>query len=50
MAPDEHCQLTKSCSQDCGQVSEEAKLVCGSDSKFYKSECHMKKENCGYVT
>ncbi len=45
-APLSHCQTTKFCDADC-KKQDDTKTVCGSDQLFYKSECHMKKENCG---
>lgn len=40
-----NCLLTEFCEMDCD--SQPPNFVCGSDNKFYKSECHMRKENCG---
>lgn len=48
-APLSNCQTTKFCDADCGKVGgRNMKTVCGSDELFYKSECQMKKDNCGY--
>ena len=45
-APHSHCEGTKFCDADCS--GDDMITVCASDALFYKSECHMRKENCGY--
>ncbi|KAF2881380.1 hypothetical protein ILUMI_24794 [Ignelater luminosus] len=42
--PLHHCKTTASCNVQCDEHKE---FVCGSDNKFYSSECEMKRENCG---
>lgn len=42
--PLHHCPTTALCNQQCDERRE---FVCGSDNKFYKSPCEMKRENCG---
>lgn len=42
--PLHHCKTTASCNIKCDQ---EKQFVCGSDNKFYKNECEMKRRNCG---
>lgn len=44
--PLHHCATTAACNQVCG---EERKFVCGSDNKFYRNDCEMKRDNCGLV-
>ena len=46
-APHSHCEGTKFCDSDCS--GDDMVTVCASDALFYKSECHMRKDNCGYV-
>lgn len=41
-----YCRKTASCNEIC---PDEKNFVCGSDNKFYRNECEMRKENCGYV-
>jgi len=44
----QNCPKTQFCDADCDELNaNQASYVCGSDSKLYKSECHMRKENCG---
>lgn len=43
--PLHHCKTTASCNVQC---DEQKQFVCGSDNKFYRNECEMKRENCGY--
>ena len=47
-APHSHCEATKFCDEDCSAAADMV-TVCASDELFYKSECHMRKDNCGYV-
>lgn len=42
--PPQHCRTTALCKEDCGEKRE---FVCGSDNKIYRSECEMKRDNCG---
>lgn len=42
--PLQHCRTTASCNEQC---SDERNFVCGSDNKIYRSECEMKRDNCG---
>jgi hypothetical protein len=44
--PEHHCRTTSFCHEECGEQRE---FVCGSDNKFYRNECEMKRDNCGYV-
>ena len=47
-APLEHCKATKFCDAQCEEDGvKKRKMVCGSDSQFYASECEMRKTNCG---
>lgn len=46
MVPSHHCRTTALCNEICG---EEKQFVCGSDNKFYRNECEMKRDNCGSV-
>lgn len=39
-----HCRKTAACNEIC---EEDKNYVCGSNNKFYKNECEMKRENCG---
>lgn len=39
-----HCRKTAACNELC---EDDKNYVCGSDNKFYKNECEMKRENCG---
>ncbi|XP_040564381.1 agrin [Lepeophtheirus salmonis] len=43
------CEGSKYCNADCdvGRKPRNMKMVCGSDSQFYRNECEMKKINCG---
>lgn len=41
-----HCRTTALCNEKC---SDDRNFVCGSDNKIYRSECEMKRNNCGYV-
>lgn len=43
--PLHHCRTTAQCNQQCTEAN--AQYVCGSDNKIYKSECEMKRTNCG---
>ncbi|KOB52300.1 Follistatin, partial [Operophtera brumata] len=38
-----HCRTTALCHEQCPDTPA---FVCGSDNRFYKNECIMKKENC----
>lgn len=40
-----NCPTTAQCNADCN--AEPPSFICGSDNKLYRSECHMRKENCG---
>ncbi|KAJ8973067.1 hypothetical protein NQ317_004404 [Molorchus minor] len=42
--PLHHCKTTALCNEKC---TEERNFVCGSDNKIYRSECEMKRNNCG---
>lgn len=43
-----NCATTQYCKTDCEkEFGAEPSYICGSDNKLYKSECHMRKENCG---
>lgn len=39
-----HCRTTALCHEQCPDTPA---FVCGSDNRFYKNECIMKKDNCG---
>jgi hypothetical protein len=45
----QNCPKTQFCESDCDSMVDAngASYICGSDNKLYKSECHMRKENCG---
>jgi hypothetical protein len=45
----QNCPKTQFCESDCDSMMDAngASYICGSDNKLYKSECHMRKENCG---
>ncbi|CRK95569.1 CLUMA_CG009033, isoform A [Clunio marinus] len=44
----QNCPKTQFCDVDCDELyGHQASYICGSDNKLYKSECHMRKENCG---
>lgn len=40
-----NCPTTAHCNADCD--AEPPSFICGSDNKLYRSECQMRKENCG---
>lgn len=42
--PLHHCRTTALCNEKCDDQRE---FVCGSDNKIYRSECEMKRDNCG---
>lgn len=42
--PLHHCRTTALCKEKC---SDDRNFVCGSDNKIYRSECEMKRNNCG---
>jgi hypothetical protein len=44
--PSQHCRTTAQCNEVCGA---ERQFVCGSDNKFYRNECEMRRDNCGLV-
>jgi len=44
----QNCPKTQFCDVDCDALyGQQPSYICGSDNKLYKSECHMRKENCG---
>ncbi|XP_070497614.1 agrin-like isoform X1 [Chironomus tepperi] len=44
----QNCLKTQFCDVDCDSLNgQQPSYICGSDNKLYKSECHMRKENCG---
>jgi hypothetical protein len=44
----QNCPKTQFCDVDCDSLyGQQPSYICGSDNKLYKSECHMRKENCG---
>jgi hypothetical protein len=46
VVPPQHCRTTAQCNEVCGT---ERQFVCGSDNKFYRNECEMRRDNCGLV-
>ncbi|RZC38830.1 Kazal 1 domain containing protein, partial [Asbolus verrucosus] len=42
--PLHHCPTTALCNEKC---PDDRNFVCGSDNKIYRSECEMKRDNCG---
>lgn len=44
----QNCPKTQYCDVDCDAVfGQQASYICGSDNKLYKTECHMRRDNCG---
>lgn len=39
------CSSTEKCNADCTKYT--GQFVCGSDLKLYRSDCEMRKNNCG---
>lgn len=46
-ATTEYCDVNCDVSSSSVAAGQESTFICGSDNKFYRSECHMRKENCG---
>lgn len=42
----QHCRTTARCNDVC---EDERAFICGSDNKFYRNECEMRRDNCGLV-